>query len=78
MPLALPSGIDASVLRIGIVRTMWNESLVGPLTSGCRDGLRKAGVKEDRIIEISVPGSFELPYAVKVLAQTGKIAKALL
>lgn len=31
MPLTIPDHVDTSKLRVGIVRTLWNESLVGPL-----------------------------------------------
>jgi len=73
MPLALPEHVDTTKLRIGIVRTLWNEALVGPLTEGCRKGLMATGVLKENVVEMSVPGSFELPYAALSLAASGKV-----
>lgn len=73
MPLTIPDHVDTTRLRVGIVRTLWNEGFVGPLTAGCKKGLAAAGVPEKNVVEVSVPGSFELPYAALSLAQSGKV-----
>jgi len=54
-----------SQLRIGIVHARWNSQLIGALLDGTTKALAKAGVKKDNIVIQSVPGSYELPYAVK-------------
>lgn len=54
---------DGSTLRIAIVHTRWNETVIEPLVAGTVAKLREQGVKESNIIVQSVPGSFELPYA---------------
>lgn len=53
MPLSLPSGFNVKNVRIGVVRTMWNDSLVTPLYQGFREGLIQAGmdVNEHTLIE---------------------------
>lgn len=60
-------------MRIGIIRTRWNNEDVTNLVKGIREGLAKCKVKEDSIFETSVPGSFELPLAARYLALSGTV-----
>lgn len=69
---SVPLPREAAHLRVGLVKTMWNETLVHDLTSQIKDELKKLSVKDENIIEVTVPGSFELPYAAKQLAHPGK------
>jgi 6,7-dimethyl-8-ribityllumazine synthase len=57
-----------SGLRIGIVHARWNTKIIDALLDGTKKALAKAGVKEENIVTQSVPGSYELPYAVKQYA----------
>lgn len=66
---------DAGILNtadacVVIVRTEWNARIVDSLESGCAQELEKAGVKDIRII--TVPGAFEIPFAVKSYWETHK------
>jgi hypothetical protein len=54
-----------SGLRIGIVHARWNTKIIDALLSGTKKALAKAGVKDENIVIQSVPGSYELPYAVR-------------
>ena len=54
-----------SGLRIGIVHARWNAEIIGALLDGTKKALKAAGVKDENIVTQSVPGSYELPYAVK-------------
>ena len=45
-----------------IVRTEWNDAIVGALEKGCRQALEKAGVL-CRVI--TVPGAFEIPFGIR-------------
>jgi len=67
----IPLPREAAHLRIGLVKTMWNETLVHDLTTQIKDELRKLSVKDENIIEVTVPGSFELPYVAKQIAHPG-------
>jgi hypothetical protein len=69
---SVPLPREAAHLRVGLVKTMWNETLVRDLTTQIKDELKKLSVKDENIIEITVPGSFELPYAAKQLAHPGR------
>jgi 6,7-dimethyl-8-ribityllumazine synthase len=51
---------DACVV---LVKTEWNAAIVDELENGCRDELEKNGVS--KIITITVPGAFEIPFGIK-------------
>ncbi|GAB7359268.1 hypothetical protein MBLNU230_g5925t1 [Neophaeotheca triangularis] len=63
---------DGSSLRIGIVHARWNTKIIDSLLTGCISSLRAAGVKENNIVVQSVPGSYELPYAVQKMYQASQ------
>ena len=54
-----------SELRIGIVNARWNTKIIDALVQGTKESLTKAGVKEENIVLQTVPGSYELPFAVQ-------------
>lgn len=54
---------DGSSLRIAIVHSRWNKSVIDALINGAKRKLKHYKVKEENIIVQSVPGSFELPLA---------------
>jgi 6,7-dimethyl-8-ribityllumazine synthase len=54
---------DGSSLRIAIVHSRWNKSVIDALIAGAVRKIKEYKVKEDNIIIQSVPGSFELPLA---------------
>lgn len=60
-------------MRIGIIRTRWNDVHVTNLVDGAKRALKECNVDEDNIFETSVPGSFELPLATKLLAMSGTV-----
>jgi 6,7-dimethyl-8-ribityllumazine synthase len=54
-----------SELRIGIVHARWNSKIIDALLSGVKKALKDAGVKDDNVVVQTVPGSYELPFAVQ-------------
>ena len=70
---AAPDGLDGAGLRIGLVRSRWNAAIVERLVGGVRRGLARASVADDAVCEICVPGSFEIPFGAKVLADSGQV-----
>jgi len=54
-------------LRVAVVRTMWNEAVVGELVKGIVRTLNENGVTEENIIHAQVAGAYELPFAAKSL-----------
>ena len=61
---------DASELSIGIVVAEWNTNITEKLLKGACDSLEKHGVKPENIITKRVPGSFELIFGAKRLAES--------
>ena len=71
-------GLEKKVLsganyRIGIIKARWNSDITDSLSNGCRQALYDCGVKEENIIELQVPGSYELVSATKTLLDSGKV-----
>ena len=64
-PATIP---DGSSLTIGIVVSEWNEEVTAALLEGAKQTLEKYGVSKDHIPVLVVPGSFELPYGARFLA----------
>ncbi|KAI9713002.1 MAG: hypothetical protein M1828_001476 [Chrysothrix sp. TS-e1954] len=56
---------DGASLRIGIIHSRWNTSIITALVSGARKALLDSGVPASNITVQSVPGSYELPLAVQ-------------
>ena len=65
--------LDGSDVRVGIIRTRWNDEIVGSLTQGVKDSLKEVGVQDKNIFETTVPGAFELPLASRYLALTNTV-----
>ena len=63
--------IDGSGVAVGIISARWNSDIVDRLVEGARRGLHDLGVTQ--IVHETVPGAFELPFAAKVLAQSGSV-----
>ncbi|EEP82958.1 6,7-dimethyl-8-ribityllumazine synthase [Uncinocarpus reesii 1704] len=52
-------------LRVAIVHARWNSPIIEALVGGAKKRMLALGVKEENIIIESVPGSYELPFAVQ-------------
>lgn len=53
--------------KIGIVTAQWNAEITGALYNAAVLLLEKQGVKAENIIEVTVPGSFELTSGADIL-----------
>jgi 6,7-dimethyl-8-ribityllumazine synthase len=62
---------ESQELRIGIVVSRFNEMITEGLLAGALNTLKEAGVTDENITLVRVPGSFEIPLAAQRLAQTG-------
>lgn len=58
--------------KIGIVASRFNDFVVGRLIDGALDGLKRHNVKDENITLAKVPGAFEIPVAVKKMAESKK------
>lgn len=71
--------IDAGILKknacVVMVKTEWNAAIVDELENGCRGTLEAYKIK--KILTITVPGAFEIPFAIKnYWEKAGKKKKA--
>ena len=66
--LTAPTAVQAKSIRVGIVRTAWNESFVEEMAAGITTYLTDAGVASVNIVERVVPGSYELPTGARITA----------
>lgn len=57
------AGIPKKNACIVLVKTEWNAAIVDELEKGCREKLKALKVK--KVITITVPGAFEIPFAIK-------------
>jgi 6,7-dimethyl-8-ribityllumazine synthase len=64
-PASIP---DGSLMKFGIVVSEWNQEITSALLEGALKRLKKHGVREEHILVKTVPGSFELPYGARLLA----------
>ncbi|MEW6125793.1 MAG: 6,7-dimethyl-8-ribityllumazine synthase [Acidobacteriota bacterium] len=71
MAKTLQGKLSAEGLRVAIVASRWNDFVVSRLIGGAIDALERLGASEDAITIIRVPGSFELPLALKRAALSG-------
>lgn len=60
----IPNG---EAYQIAIVVAEWNAKITGALYQGAFNTLIQHGVKEENILSMSVPGSFELTTAAEIL-----------
>eukprot|EP01064_Diplonema_japonicum_P011782 TRINITY_DN19237_c0_g1_i1.p1 TRINITY_DN19237_c0_g1~~TRINITY_DN19237_c0_g1_i1.p1 ORF type:complete len:1383 (+),score=462.19 TRINITY_DN19237_c0_g1_i1:51-4151(+) len=68
--LKLPSKEEAKAIRVGIVRTAWNESMVEQMRDGVAEVLKSNNIESANIVEKVVPGSFELPSGAQLMAES--------
>ena len=62
----IPNGID---MKIGVVVAQWNKEITDALLKGAHDTLAKHNVKEENIVTVSVPGTFELTLGAQSLLE---------
>lgn len=58
---------DGSAYKIAIAVAEWNAEITGSLFNGALKTLLEHGVKEEKILSIAVPGTFELTSAADLL-----------
>ena len=64
---------ESQGLRVGIVVSRFNEMITEGLLAGALNTLKEAGIADEDITLVRVPGSFEISLAAQRLAQTGKL-----
>jgi 6,7-dimethyl-8-ribityllumazine synthase len=65
--------LDGSELRVGVIRSRWNEEITVSLLEGAKKTLRECKVAADNVVELEVPGAFELPLAARLMIETQRV-----
>jgi len=60
---------DAAKWVIGVITADWNPDITHSLRDGCVNHLNAEGIKEENLKLLSVPGTFEITCAAKMLLQ---------
>ncbi len=66
--LVVPTGA-----RIALVAARFNSLIVEQLVAGARDALLRHGADAGKIVEVHVPGAWEIPIACDRVARSGKV-----
>ncbi|CAL8898060.1 6,7-dimethyl-8-ribityllumazine synthase [Kocuria varians] len=74
-PTIQASDLDASQLRVAVVAASWHTTIMDGLVAGARRALQESRVGS--VVEVRVPGSFELPVAARRLADSVDAVVAL-
>jgi 6,7-dimethyl-8-ribityllumazine synthase len=61
-------------LRFAVCVGRFYEDLAERLLKGAREGFELAGMPASSVSEVSVPGAYELPFAAKLHAESGRFA----
>ena len=63
--------LDGSGLRVVLIRTRWNPEIIDRLADGVDQTLAGCGIADHEVVE--VPGAFEIPFAARTLAASGRV-----
>jgi len=69
----IPSKFNFSKYKIGITVAEWNPEVTQALLKGAIERLVKEGIYKKNIIELPVPGSFELSIGSQFLAERSEV-----
>jgi 6,7-dimethyl-8-ribityllumazine synthase len=72
MPPVYEGALDARGLKVAIVVARFNELFTDKLLGGAIDCLQRHGARPEDLDVVRVPGSFEVPLAAKVAAESGR------
>lgn len=64
-------------MRIAIVVSRFNDFITDKLLEGAIAALRDAGLGDDAVEVLSVPGAFEIPMAAQRVAETGRVSAVI-
>ncbi len=72
MAKIIQGDLSGKGLKFGIVAARFNDFITSRLVEGALDGLQRHGVAEEDVEIVKVPGSYEIPLAARMMAQTKK------
>lgn len=75
--LTVEGSQKAPGLKFAVVVSKFNDFVTERLQAGALEGLKAAGVVNDDICVIKVPGAFEIPFAAREVASRGHVAAVI-
>lgn len=72
-PIAIEGDLSAAGMKFAIVVARWNAVITDRLLDGALDALLRSGAKRGDIEVVRVPGAWEIPAAVRTLANRGGV-----
>ena len=72
MPKLIQGDLTATGLKFGIIAARFNDFITTKLLDGAIDALQRHGAADGDIEVVKVPGSFEIPFVAKAMAQAKK------
>jgi 6,7-dimethyl-8-ribityllumazine synthase len=77
MTEVISAPLDAKPYCFALVVARFNEFITSRLVSGALDELTRHGAEPDRLTQVWVPGSWEIPLVAQKLAATGRYAAVI-
>jgi 6,7-dimethyl-8-ribityllumazine synthase len=77
MTKIIQGDLNGKGLKFGIVAARFNDFITSRLLEGALDALQRHGVAESDVEIVKVPGSYEIPLAAKMMAQTKKYSAVI-
>ncbi|MFO0984544.1 MAG: 6,7-dimethyl-8-ribityllumazine synthase [Planctomycetota bacterium] len=72
MPKVIEGNLVGSGLKVAVAVARFNAVITTRLLDGALDGLRRHGVNEADVTVVWAPGSFEIPFLARQLADRGE------
>ncbi|MDE2718098.1 MAG: 6,7-dimethyl-8-ribityllumazine synthase [Chloroflexota bacterium] len=72
MPIEMRGSLQGEGLRVAVVVARFNDFITSRLLEGATAALSQYGVADEDITVVSVPGSFEIPFVAKRLAESDR------
>ena len=73
MPETIPSLPDGTGLRVAVLTAQWHGAITARLQAAAIATLTAAGVREDDILVVEVPGAYELPQTAMWIAKAEEV-----
>lgn len=77
MTQVVSAQLDAKPHHFALVVSRFNEFITSRLAAGAIDELVRHGASPDNVVQVWVPGSWEIPLTAQKLAATGKYAAVI-
>jgi 6,7-dimethyl-8-ribityllumazine synthase len=77
MAETISARLDAAPHRFAIIVSRWNEFITSRLLEGAVDALVRHGADQKNLLQVWVPGAWEIPLAAQRLAAAGQYAAIL-